>query len=306
MGPSLVISEEVRTALAARQPVVALESSIVAHGFPRPDNLAVGQALLTAVRNAGAVPAMIAVFDGIVRVGLNAAELERLAAADRVLKCSTRDLAWLVASRGNGGTTVAATAWIAAQNGIAVFATGGIGGVHRSFAAGLPQLDISADLPELGRTSIAVVASGAKSILDLPATLELLETYGVAVIGFGTDEFPAFHSRHSGLRLRHRVDEVAALAEIVRAQRRLALPGAVLICHPPPAEVAMSRDEIEALVQAALAEASAQAISGAMATPYLLAALDRLSGGRTRRVNHALAVANATLAGRLAAELGRL
>ena len=293
------ISDEVRAALDCGGPGVALESTIIAHGFPRPDNLAVGFELEAAVRAAGATPATIALFDGRVRVGLDRPALERLAAGE-VAKCSLRDIAALTAAGAAGATTVAATLRIAAAAGIAVFATGGIGGVHRG-AGG--ATDVSADLAELARSRVAVVSAGAKSILDLAATLEVLETHGVPVIGFGTDEFPAFLSQTSGLRLRHRVDTVTALARIVRAQRDLDLPAGLLICQPPPAAQAMAAAEVEDLVDRAVAEAAEAGIAGAALTPYLLAAMDRLSAGRTRRVNRALAIANAQLAAALAVEL---
>lgn len=305
----LLISTEVRRAIAAGQAVVALESSIVAHGFPHPQNLAVGRALGEAVRRSGAVPAMMAVLGGRVHIGLDDEHLVRLATGGAA-KCSTRDLAFVIASGGDGATTVAATARLAALAGIRVFATGGIGGVHRRSdpvgggpAQGAFGADVSADLVELARTGIAVVTAGAKSILDLPATMEVLESLGVALVGYGTDEFPAFHSRESGLPLRQRVDDVAGLARLLRAHFGLGLPGAVLICNPPPAEVAMPRAAVEALIAQALAQARAATIAGAAVTPFLLAALDRLSDGRTTEINHALAVSNAELAGRLAVAL---
>lgn len=298
----LQVSDEVAAALAAGRGVVALESSLVAHGFPYPDNLAVGRAMLAAVRAAGAVPAIIAVQDGTIRVGLDEAGLARLAQGGAV-KCSSRDLAWAVAGGHDGATTVAATARIAALAGIGIFATGGIGGVHRTEPGASAPADVSADLAELARTPIAVVTAGAKSILDLPATLERLETLGIPVIGFATSDFPAFHSRESGLTLDRRVEDVAGLARLVMAQRRLGLPQAVVICNPPPVEAAMPAAEVAALIAAAMAQAAVEKVRGGALTPFLLAALDRLSGGRTRRVNHALAVSNAELAGRLAQRL---
>ncbi len=293
----LRISPEVEQALETGARIVALETTLLAHGFPRPDNLEVARAMVAAVREAGAVPATVAVVDGVVKVGLDPSDLERLGGEDTVVKCSLRDLAYVVATGGLGATTVAATARIAAQAGIGVFATGGIGGVHPR-ADG--PADISADLYELARTRIAVVSAGAKSILDLPATLEMLESLGITVIGFGCDEFPAFHAASSGLKLRQRADDVETLARVVRAQSALDLPGAVLVCHPPPAELALSADELAALVAAARAQADEQGVGGAALTPALLAAMDRLSEGRTGRINRALAIANAGLGGRLA------
>jgi pseudouridine-5'-phosphate glycosidase len=296
------LAPEVARALDRGDPVVALESSLVAHGFPRPDNLSVGRALEREVREAGAAPATIAVLDGEVRVGLAADEIERLATSDQVTKCSLRDLPWLCARGGSGATTVAATLRIAAQAGIGVFATGGIGGVHRRHG-GPP--DVSADLYALASTPLTVVSAGAKSILDLPATLECLETLGVPVIGYRCDEFPAFHTAASGLELRHRVDEVDELAAVARAKAELGLGCALLVCNPPPPESALAGDEVERLVAAALAEVEAEGIAGPELTPYLLAALDRLSGGRTRAVNRALVEANARLGAQLAVALAK-
>jgi pseudouridine-5'-phosphate glycosidase len=294
------MAPEVRRALDGGAAVVALESGIIAHGFPRPENLDLGRALEREVREAGAVPATVAVLDGAVRIGLAADEIERLATADGVAKCSLRDLAPLCAAGGSGATTVAATARLAAQAGLKVFATGGIGGVHRR--RGGPT-DVSADLYALAQTPLAVISAGAKSILDLPATLELLESLGVAVIGYRCDQFPAFHAAESGLALKHRVDDVDELAAVVRAKAELGLGGALLVCNPPPLESAMAGAEVERLVEAALAEAAADGVSGPELTPYLLAALDRLSDGRTRTVNWDLAQANARLGGQLAAAL---
>jgi len=294
------MAPEVRRALDRGAPVVALESGIIAHGFPRPENLNLGRALEREVREAGALPATVAVLDGEVRIGLTADEMERLAAGDGVAKCSLRDLPYLCASGGSGATTVAATVRLAAQAGLAVFATGGIGGVHRR-GGGPP--DVSADLYALAQTSLAVISAGAKSILDLPATLELLESLGVAVIGYRCDQFPAFHAAESGLELKYRVEDIDGLAAVARAKAELGLGGALLVCNPPPPESAMEADEVEALVEAAHAEAEAEGVGGADLTPYLLAALDRLSEGRTRTVNWDLAQANARLGGQLAAAL---
>lgn len=300
----LLVAEEVRDALAAGAAVVALETSIVAQGFPRPENLAVGRAMSEAVRAAGAVPAMIALADGRVHVGLDEPLLQRLAEQGAV-KCSARDIAPVLAARRLGATTVAATAAVAARAGIRVFATGGIGGVHRRLSGETGPADVSADLVELSRRSMAVITSGAKSILDLPSTLEQIESLGIAAIGYRTDRFPAFHTAESDLVLRHRLDDVAALAGVLRTHLALGLGGALLVCNPPPAEQAMTAAEIEDLVGRALAEAAAARIAGPDMTPYLLGALDRLSDGRTRKVNFALAVSNARLGGELAAALAR-
>lgn len=299
----LSLSPEVAAALERKAPVVALESSIIAHGFPHPENLALAEALEGAVRAAGALPAMIALLDGRIHVGLNEAEVRRLCTTPRIPKCSTRDLGPLVALGQSAGTTVAATANIACRVGIRVFATGGIGGVHRRFGDVDAPADVSADLLELSRTPIAVVTSGAKSILDLPATLETLETYGVGLIGFRTTEFPAFHTPTSGLPLAFATDDPAELARTVRAHLDLGLPGALLVCNPPPADLAIPPVELEGWIAKALGEAEAAGIRGGAVTPYLLGALNRLSGGRSVRVNRGLAIGNAELAARIAAAL---
>jgi pseudouridine-5'-phosphate glycosidase len=295
------LASEVAAAMAAGRPVVALESSIIAHGFPGPDNRTLADELAAAVRTAGAVPAMIAVLDGRIRVGLDGAALDHLAGRD-VAKASTRDLGPLIAAGASAGTTVAATARIAALAGIKVFATGGIGGVHRRLPGDTAPPDISADLGELGRTPVAVVSAGAKSILDLPATVEMLETLGVGVIGYGTPAFPAFHSRESGIGLAHRADRIEQLASAVRAHLELA-GSAVLVCNPPPEDVAIPWPELAAWIDAALQEAMRDGVTGQRVTPFLLKALDRLSGGRSRAVNRALALSNAALGARLAAAL---
>jgi pseudouridine-5'-phosphate glycosidase len=264
-------SDEVGRALASGAPVVALESSLIAHGFPAPDNLAIGRALEAAVRDEGAVPATIGVIGGEVRVGLSVEELARLAVGGAA-KCATRDIAPLCAAGADGGTTVAATVRIAAAAGIAILATGGIGGVHRGWAQ---SHDVSADVVELGRCGVAVVCAGAKALLDLAATLEALETQGVAVVGFGCSEFPAFYSADSGLALAHAVDDVAALTRLLSVQRALAPASGLVICQPPPAAAALGGQEVEALVETALAEAAARGVSGGALTPYVLGALDR-------------------------------
>ena len=293
LPPFLRIDDEVRAALEDGAPLVALESSIVAHGFPAPENLRVGHEMVAAVRAGGALPAQVAVLDGVVKVGLDDDDLERLA-TQPALKCSSRDLAYAVSARRLGATTVAATARIAALAGLRVFATGGIGGVHR----GQDALDVSADLLELSRSPVAVISSGAKSILDLPATLEALEALGVPVIGYGCRAFPAFHAVDSGLALAQQVDDATALARLMAAHWSLVPEGGLLICHPPPADTAMARHELEALVARALADA--QGVHGPALTPFLLQRLNDLSGGRTLRINHALAVANAGAGARIA------
>jgi pseudouridine-5'-phosphate glycosidase len=290
---------EVAAALARGDAVVALESTLICHGIPRPRNLDLALALEEAVRAAGAVPATVAVLDGRVRVGLDQAALRRLASATEVVKASSRDLGWVLASGRPGATTVAGTIRVAARAGIRVMATGGIGGVHRG---GEHTLDISADLFELARCPIAVVCSGAKSILDLPRTLEVLESLGVPVVGLGTAELPAFYARRSGLAI-PAVADVAAAAEVMRCQLELGWPGALVVANPPPAPLALAPAELEDLVGRALAAARDAGIRGKDETPFLLAHLAAASGGRTVSLNEALARDNATVAARLAVAL---
>jgi pseudouridine-5'-phosphate glycosidase len=295
------VSPEVAGTLAAGGPVVALESTIISHGMPYPDNLATARAVEQVVRDAGAVPATIAVVDGRVRVGLDDAALERLASGgDDVAKASRRDLPVLVARKATAGTTVAATMFLAHAAGIGVFATGGIGGVHRGVER---TLDVSADLTELGATPVTVVCAGAKSILDLPRTLEVLETEGVPVIGIGTDEFPAFFSRESGLPVPHRVDTVAELAAVVVAHRDLGLTGGILVANPIPAAAAIPAAEITAWIEEALADADRLGVIGKDVTPYLLGRIVELTGGASLVANVALVKDNARLAAELAVAL---
>ena len=288
-------SDEVADAIASGMPLLALESTIVAHGLPWPDNLAIGRDLEAAGREAGAVPATIAVFDGVAQIGLSGAQLERLAReADTFVKAGAADLP-IVFSRGrNAATTVSATATLAARAGIRVFATGGIGGVHRGDA-----LDVSSDLTTLARTQIAVVSAGAKAILDLPRTLEVLETLSVLVIGYRTDEFPAFYTRHSGLRLEHRCDTAEELARVLEARWALG-QGGVLVANPIPEEAALPLAQIESAIIAALALAARDGISGKALTPFLLSELARATAGASVRANRALALNNVRLGAALA------
>jgi pseudouridine-5'-phosphate glycosidase len=299
------VAPEVAAALADGRGVVALESTIISHGMPYPDNLATARAVEAVVAGHGAVPATIALVDGRVRVGLDDAALERVAAGDRegsagVGKASRRDLQVVVARKATAGTTVAATMYLAHRAGIGVFATGGIGGVHRGAER---TMDVSADLVELGATPVTVVCAGAKSILDLPRTLEVLETEGVPVVGFGTDEFPAFFSRESGLAVPHRVDSVAELAALVTAHRDLGLPGGILVANPIPAADAVPAAEIGARIEEALADADRAGVSGKDVTPYLLGRIVELTGGRSLTANVALVRNNAALAADLAVAL---
>jgi pseudouridine-5'-phosphate glycosidase len=292
------VTGEVRDALAAGRPVVALESTLVAHGLPWPDNLEVGRALEAAVRAEGAVPATIAVQGGAPQIGLDAAGLERLARAGRAVpKAAATDLAVAIARGGDAATTVSGTAFLAARAGIRVFATGGVGGAHRG-----DDDDVSNDLELLARTPICVVSAGAKAILDLPRTVERLETLGVLVIGHGTSELPAFYTRTSGIALEHRADTPDELAAICRARWSLG-QGGVLVANPIPEAAALDAAVIGAAIDDALARAAATGVRGKALTPFLLADLARTTGGAATAANRALALANATLAARIAVKL---
>ncbi|MCB6177135.1 pseudouridine-5'-phosphate glycosidase [Rhodobacter sp. Har01] len=302
MTPPLTFSPEVAAARAAGAPLVALESTIITHGMPWPQNVETARAVEAAVRAAGAVPATIAVMDGHIHVGLTAADLDRLGQAQDVAKLSRADLAACLASGGIGATTVAATMICARLAGIAVFATGGIGGVHRGAE---DSFDISADLMELAQTPVTVVAAGAKAILDLPKTLEVLETHGVPVIAFGQDEFPAFWSRSSGLSAPLRMNSAAEVAAAHRMRGRLGLPGGQLVANPIPAEAEIPRAEITPHIEAALAEAQAAGIAAKAVTPFLLDRIFQHTAGRSLAANIALVLANSRLAAAIAAELAK-
>jgi pseudouridine-5'-phosphate glycosidase len=294
-----VTSPEVAAALASGAPVVALESTIVAHGLPYPDNLAVARELEAIVRAAGAVPATIAIVRGQVRVGLDDATLAELAErGPGFAKAGATDLAVHLARGSDAATTVGATAVLAVAAGIRVFATGGIGGVHRGDAA-----DVSNDLTVLAKVPLAVVSAGAKAILDLPRTLEALETLGVLVIGHRCDHFPAFYTRSSGLRLEHRVDDVGELARICRTRWQRLGQGGVLVCNPIPEADALPDGELDAAIADALDQAGAANVTGKRLTPFLLAYLARSTSGRAVRANRALAGHNARVAAELAVAL---
>ncbi|HMA36442.1 MAG TPA: pseudouridine-5'-phosphate glycosidase [Chloroflexia bacterium] len=297
-----LIADEVAVALAAGRAVVALESTVIAHGLPRPANLEVAQATEAAVRAAGAVPATIAVLGGRVHIGCDHAALARLATGTGIAKLSIRDLPLVLAQGGDGATTVAATIALAraCSPPISVFATGGIGGVHRGWER---TLDISADLPVLAGSAMVTVCAGAKSILDLPATREWLETYGVSVLGWQTAEFPAFYTRASGLAVDARVDSAAEVAAIVRARRALGLAGGVLLAAPIPAIAEIPAREITQAIAEALRAAEAQGITGQALTPFLLGHLHRETGGRSLQANIALLLNNAAVAGQVAVAL---
>jgi pseudouridylate synthase len=297
----LTVSDEVRAALADGRPVVALESSLISQGLPVPHNLETALAAEAAVRETGAVPATTALEGGRFIVGADRPLLERLADPGRsIAKAASRDIGPLIAGRRLASTTVSATMRGAHLAGMTVFATGGIGGVHRGAS---DSFDISSDIDELAATPVAVVCAGAKSILDLPATLELLETRRVPVVGYGTDQLPAFYSTSSGLRVAHRVDSPRAAAAAITAHRSIPGAGGMLLVQPPPADLALERAEVDGWIRDALADADRQGITGGAVTPHLLGHLARASEGRTLRVNIGLIVSNAGLAGRIASAL---
>ena len=290
------LSDEVQSALHERQPVVALESTVIAHGLPYPDNVAVAQAMEAAIRAEGAVPATIGIFAGRIKIGLTQEEVVQLGTATNVQKVSRRDLAVTLATRRLGATTVAGTMLCASMAGIRFFATGGIGGVHRGAET---SMDVSADLIELSRTPMLVVCAGAKSILDLDLTLEYLETHGVPVLGWQTDELPAFYVRHSGRRLAHRVDDVTVLATIARTQWQCGLNGIVVGC-PIPELYALDAAPLEVATEAALQLARAQGIRGAATTPFVLSQVAKITAGESVEANKALLLHNAAWAARFA------
>jgi len=295
---SLLLSPDLKLALRLGQPVVALESTVITHGLPRPQNLQLARDMEQAVRAEGATPATIAVLDGKVHIGLTEAELERLANEPAPLKISRRDFAAAAVKKASGGTTVAATLFAAHQAGIKVFATGGIGGVHRE-----ARCDVSTDLQALAETPMVVVCAGAKAILDLPATLEYLETMSVPVIGYLTSEFPAFYSRESGLPVSVRLDSPKEIVAFARAHWGLGLQSAILVTQPPPPEAALPRAEIEPIIAQASQEAQEKGIHGQALTPFLLERINELTEGRSLQANIALLLNNARLAAQIAKEM---
>lgn len=292
----LTLSSDVQAALKAKQAVVALESTVIAHGLPYPQNLEVAQAMESAIRAEGAVPATVGIHDGKIVIGLSQAEIERLGTAEHVLKVSRRDLAVALATGKLGATTVAGTMLCASMAGIRFFATGGIGGVHRGAET---SMDISADLTELARTPMLVVCAGAKSILDLDLTLEYLETQGVPVLGWQTDEFPAFYVRSSGRRLSQRVDDATTIAAIARVQWECRLQGLVVAC-PIPEAYAMDPAPLEIATGEALRQAKQEGIRGSATTPFLLERVAQATRGESVEANKALLVNNARWAARFA------
>lgn len=300
MNNNLVVAPEIETALAGGQAIVALESTLITHGLPYPDNAKTAMAMETAVRQSGAVPATIAILQGQIHVGLDAAQLDYLATrpATAVRKCSRRDLPIALARGEDGATTVAGTMIVAHMAGIELFATGGIGGVHRGH-----PFDVSADLIELGRTAVTVVCSGAKSILDLAATREVLESHGVAIIGYRTGELPAFFSRRSGLTVDVRLETADEVVAIILARHRLALQSGLLVAVPVPDEDAFDPEEAESAIVQATREADEQGIYGSAATPWLLRRVAALTGGRSLAANVSLLQNNSRLAGEIAVRL---
>jgi pseudouridine-5'-phosphate glycosidase len=297
----LCFSPEVARALEARTAVVALESSVIAQGLPSPHNLECARRCEAAVRDEGASPATIAVIDGEVRVGLDDAQLKRLAGGGALRKLGSRDLAMAIADGATGGTTVSATCELAAAAGIRVFATGGLGGVHRGVEE---HLDVSQDLPALARFAVAVVCAGAKSVLDLPKTLELLETLGVPVVGVGTDELPGFYTRQSGLKLEHQVSDPQHAARLCRVRFEQLGQGGLVFALPPPEETALRFADIERHMKGAIAAAKRKKIAGKEVTPFLLKELSARTKGKSLRANLALLEHNARFAARTAVALG--
>ncbi len=285
------------------RPAVALESTVISHGLPWPRNLELAREMEALVRAGGAEPRTVAVLGGELCAGLSPAQLEHLATSKEVRKVSRRDLPIVVARKLDGATTVATTMWVAHRFGIQLFATGGIGGVHRSAPGAEASRDVSADLQELAQTPVIVVCAGAKAILDLPATLEYLETHGVTVVGWQTDRFPAFYSRDSGLPVDVRCDSAAEVAAIWRAKQALGLPGGLLVTAPVPVEAEIPAAEIAPAIEQAVAEAAAQSLRSAEVTPFLLARLAALTGERSLRTNLALLRNNATVAAQIAVAL---
>ena len=292
--------EEVRKALKDGRPVVALESTLISHGFPYPENLKVAGEMEEIIRGCGVMPATIAIIKGKMKVGLTRSEMEFMATSEDILKASKRDLAVIIAKGLNGATTVAATMIVAERAGIKVFATGGIGGVHRGAEK---TFDISADLQELARTPVAVVCSGAKSIIDLPLTKEYLETMGVPIIGFGSEELPAFYCRESGLKVDYVVNNEVEAAKIIRAMQDLGLGGGIIIANPIPEEYALSMEYMNEMIEKAIESAEKEGIKGKKLTPYLLNKIKELTGGKSLKANIELVKNNARVAAKIARKL---
>jgi pseudouridine-5'-phosphate glycosidase len=296
--PNFTIAPEIKIALDLGAPIVALESTVITHGLPRPQNLELARNMEKTVRDAGATPATVALLDGQIHIGLSDAELVRLSESESTLKVSHRDFATAIVKKANGGTTVAGTMYAANMVGIKVFATGGIGGVHKESA-----FDISTDLRSLAEIPTIVVCAGAKAILDLPATLEYLETMGVPVVGYGTDEFPAFYSRESGLGVSARLDSPKEIADFAKAHWNLGMKGGILVTNPIPEKNAIAAAKMEPIIAKASAEAIEQGIHGQKLTPFLLGRISELTKGKSLKANLALLLNNARLAAQIAAEM---
>ena len=297
------MSKEVSEALALNKPIVALESTIISHGFNYPENLETAQTCEKIIRDAGAVPATIAIIGGKIKVGLSTDEVEFLATTKGIRKCSRRDVAAIISQKGDGATTVSGTMMFAEMAGIKVFATGGIGGVHRNAET---TFDISADLEELAQTKVAVVCAGAKSILDIPLTLEYLETAGVPVIGYNTDDFPNFYTRKSGMKVDYNLPTTKAIADVVFTSHKLKLKGGILVCNPIPQDAELDYDFIQAKVETAVQESIDKGIRGKESTPFLLAKLHDITQGKSVVANKALVFNNARVAAEIAAELVKM
>lgn len=302
MQDLIAYSDEVARARAEQRPIVALESTIISHGMPYPENVHTAREVEQVIRERGAIPATIAIMGGKIRVGLSSEELESLASTPDVMKVSRRDLAYCLSQNKLGATTVAATMICAQLAGIKVFVTGGIGGVHRGAEN---SFDISADLQELAQTSVAVVCAGAKSILDIGLTLEYLETHGVPVVSVGQDQFPAFFTRESGYRADFRLDSAEEQASFIRTKWALGLEGGIVVANPVPAEAAMPTAEIDSIIAKALALAEQQGVSGKAVTPFLLSQIKQMTDGRSLRTNIALVKHNAQVGADLAIALAQ-
>jgi pseudouridine-5'-phosphate glycosidase len=296
--PNFTIAPEIKIALDLGTPIVALESTVITHGLPHPQNLQLARDMEKNVRDAGATPATIALLDGMIHIGLSDEELVRLADSESTLKVSHRDFATAIVKKANGGTTVAGTMYAANMTGIKVFATGGVGGVHKESA-----FDISTDLRSLAEIPTIVVCAGAKAILDLPATLEYLETMGVPVVGYGTDEFPAFYSRESGLGVSVRLDSPKEIAEFAKAHWDLGMKGGILVTNPIPEADSIPAAKLEPIIAKASIEAIEQGIHGQKLTPFLLGRISELTKGKSMKANLALLLNNAKLAAQIATEL---
>lgn len=299
----LVIKEEVKQALEEKRPVVALESTIITHGMPYPENIQTAKEVENILREQGVVPATIAIIDGVMKIGLIEEELEALAQAKDVVKTSRRDIPYILANKKSGASTVAATMIMAKMAGIKVFVTGGVGGVHRGASE---SFDISADLMELAQTDVAVVCAGTKSILDIEKSLEVLETHGVPVFGYQTEEFPAFYTRKSGFKVEYSLDSAEEAAAILKTKWDLGLKGGVVIANPIPEEDALDQDYIDGSIEKAIETAEKLGIKGKEMTPFLLDELKRVTEGKSLQANIALVYNNARVGGQIAKELARL